>query len=264
MQVEDVSWVGFSARGTPEQQGHLSIGDGLLGEIVIDDEGVHSVVPEVLTDGTTRVRGQELQRSGLRSGGSHDDSVFHGAGLLEDFDEVGDGGPLLTDGDVNAIELLLLVAGLEVGLLVDDGVDGDGCFSGLTVANDELSLASADGDETVDGLEAGLHRLVHGLAGNDAGGLELDSPLVVGLDGALAVNGVSESVEDSAKHFHSDGDVDDGSCALHDVAFLDLSGVDESAYLSLPRTTIPTLSVSRLSAMPRTPELNSTISPAWT
>mmetsp|Transcript_108989 Transcript_108989/g.150729 ORF Transcript_108989/g.150729 Transcript_108989/m.150729 type:complete len:206 (-) Transcript_108989:19-636(-) len=34
--------------------------------------------------------------------------------------------------------------------------------------------------------------------------------------------------------------------------------------LSLPKTTIPTLSVSRLRAIPLTPEVNSTISPAWT
>merc|ERR1740117_1007314 len=37
-----------------------------------------------------------------------------------------------------------------------------------------------------------------------------------------------------------------------------------ATYLSLPSTTIPTLSVSRLRAIPLTPELNSTISPAWT
>lgn len=35
-------------------------------------------------------------------------------------------------------------------------------------------------------------------------------------------------------------------------------------YLSLPKTTTPTLSVSKLRAIPLTPELNSTISPAWT
>ena len=35
-------------------------------------------------------------------------------------------------------------------------------------------------------------------------------------------------------------------------------------YLSFPRMTIPTLSVSRLRAIPITPDLNSTISPAWT
>ena len=35
-------------------------------------------------------------------------------------------------------------------------------------------------------------------------------------------------------------------------------------YLSLPKMTIPTLSVSKLRAIPLTPDLNSTISPAWT
>ena len=40
--------------------------------------------------------------------------------------------------------------------------------------------------------------------------------------------------------------------------------VSLETYLSLPKTTIPTLSVSKLSAIPLTPELNSTISPACT
>ena len=35
-------------------------------------------------------------------------------------------------------------------------------------------------------------------------------------------------------------------------------------YLSLPKTTTPTLSLSRLRDIPLTPEANSTISPAWT
>ena len=35
-------------------------------------------------------------------------------------------------------------------------------------------------------------------------------------------------------------------------------------YLSLPKMTIPTLSVSKLRAIPLTPDLNSTISPACT
>ena len=48
------------------------------------------------------------------------------------------------------------------------GVDRDGGLAGLAVADDQLALAAADGDQRVDGLEAGLHRLVHRLARNDA------------------------------------------------------------------------------------------------
>ena len=60
-------------------------------------------------------------------------------------------------------------------LLVDDGVDDDGGLAGLAVADDQLALAAADRDQRVDRLDAGLHRLVHRLARNDAGRLHLDA-----------------------------------------------------------------------------------------
>lgn len=50
----------------------------LFGQIVVDDEPVHSVVSEVLSHGTAGVRGQVLQGSGLGSGGGHDDGVLDG------------------------------------------------------------------------------------------------------------------------------------------------------------------------------------------
>ena len=68
--------------------------------------------------------------------------------IAEDLHDVGDGGSLLTDGDVDAVELLALlgVAVEEGALLVDDGVNSDGSLSSLSVTNDKLSLASANGD----------------------------------------------------------------------------------------------------------------------
>ena len=44
-------------------------------------------------------------------------------------------------------------------------------FAGLAVADDELTLAAADRDHRVDGLQAGLHRLGRRLALDDAGAL---------------------------------------------------------------------------------------------
>ena len=43
----------------------------------------------------------------------------------------------------------------------------------LAVANDELALATANGDERVDGLEAGLHRLADRLPRDDTRRLDL-------------------------------------------------------------------------------------------
>jgi len=68
--------------------------------------------------------------------------------ISEDLDDVGNGRSLLTDGNVDAVKLLgvISVGVVEGGLLVDDGIDGDGGLASLSITNDELSLASANGD----------------------------------------------------------------------------------------------------------------------
>jgi hypothetical protein len=68
--------------------------------------------------------------------------------IFKDLHNVGDGRSLLADSDVDAVKLLgvLSVGVVEGGLLVDDGIDGDGSLSSLSVTNDELSLATTDGD----------------------------------------------------------------------------------------------------------------------
>ena len=77
--------------------------------------------------------------------------------------------------------------------------------------------------EGVDGLEASLHRLVHGLSGDNTWRFQLDSGTFVGLDGAFAIDGVTERVNDSSEHALTDGHIDDGSGCLDDITFLDLS-----------------------------------------
>ena len=38
VQVEDITGVSLTTGGTTEQEGHLTIGDSLLGQIVVDDQ----------------------------------------------------------------------------------------------------------------------------------------------------------------------------------------------------------------------------------
>jgi len=44
---------------------HLAVGDGLLGQVVEDDERVHAVVAEVLADGAAGVGRKELRGQGV-------------------------------------------------------------------------------------------------------------------------------------------------------------------------------------------------------
>ena len=77
--------------------------------------------------------------------------------------------------------------------------------------------------ERVDGLETSLHGLVHGLARDNTGSLELNSLSLVGDDGTLTVDGLTESIDDTAEHAGTDGNVDDRTGSLDNISFLNFS-----------------------------------------
>ena len=81
-----------------------------------------------------------------------------------------------------------------------------GGLAGLAVADDQLALAAADRGHRVDRLDAGLQRLVHGLAAHDA--RAPGSPCAAGCvadEVALAVDRLAERVDDAAEHAVADG-----------------------------------------------------------
>jgi hypothetical protein len=61
-------------------------------------------------------RNYVLERGGLGGSGGNDDGVLHGVVLLKGLDELGNGGSLLTNGDVDAVKLLGLVGALVPSL----------------------------------------------------------------------------------------------------------------------------------------------------
>lgn len=52
MQVENVTGVSLTSGGTTEEEGHLTVSNGLFGEIVEDDDGVLATVSEILPNGS--------------------------------------------------------------------------------------------------------------------------------------------------------------------------------------------------------------------
>jgi len=89
MEIENITGVSFTTRGTSQKEGHLSVSNSLLGQIVIDDESVHTVVTEVFSEGASGVRGNELEGSGLGSGGGNNDRVAECTSVVEGLHDVG-------------------------------------------------------------------------------------------------------------------------------------------------------------------------------
>ena len=156
VQVEYVAGVGFASRRPSDEQGHGSVCYGVLGEVIVDEQHVLALMHEVLAHAAARVRSYELQRGGLGRRRGNDHGVIHGSRGLQHAYYLRHRGPLLAYGDVYADDVS--------ALLIQYGIDRYGRLSGLAVSYYELSLAPADRDHGVYGLDARLQRFADALS----------------------------------------------------------------------------------------------------
>ena len=112
-------------------------------------------------------------------------------------------------------------------LLVDNGINSNGSFSSLSITNNQFSLSSSDWYQGVDGLESGLHGLVHRLSWDNTWSFELNSLSLVGLDWTGTVNWITKGVDDSTEKAFTDWDIDNGTSSLDNISFLNLSIVTQ-------------------------------------
>jgi hypothetical protein len=168
LQKNVLSWVSLTSWWTTEQEGHLTVGNSLLGQIVVDDDGVLSVITEPLTHGASREWSQELKWGSLGGSSGNNDGVLHGIILLKGLDELSDSGTLLSNSNVHTVQLLDLIGSIVPSLLVEDGIESDGSLTGLTITNDQLTLSTSNWNHGVDGLETSLDWLTDGLTWENA------------------------------------------------------------------------------------------------
>merc|ERR1712215_124809 len=204
-----------------EQERHLSVGNSLLGQVVEDDDSVHSIVTEVFSHGNSRVGSKILQRGSIGSSGRNNSGVFHGISICEPLDNLGNSGSLLSNSNVNAVKFLLGITSFVEPLLVDDGVNSNSSFSSLSVSNDQLTLSTANWHKGVDSLDTSLHRLADGLSWDDTRGLKTNSELLLCSQGTLAINWVSKSIDNTSKNFHANGNIHNSTGSLDNITFLD-------------------------------------------
>ncbi len=145
--------------------------------------------------------------------------VIHRAVFAELFDRAGHGRFLLPNRHVKALHARIA--------LVDDRVDGDCCLTCLTVTNDQFALATANRGHRVDGLDAGLQRLMHGLAFRHTGGDHFDRAALVGHNRAFAVERIPQRIDHAAQEFVTHGHAQQGSGAANFFTFVDVQIVAE-------------------------------------
>ena len=142
------------------------------------------------------------------------------------------------------------------GLLIQDCVDSDRRLACLPISNDELSLTPTNRDQAINCLETCSHWLMKALPWDDSWSFQLHSSTLFSVDGSLPIDWCAECIDNSTQELIPNRNIDDRACALHTVT------LNNGTVIS--KTTTPTLSVSKFSAIPFKPLGNSTISPALT
>ena len=83
MQVKNVSRVGFAARGAAEQKRYLTVGNGLLGEVIINNQCRATGIAKEFSDGSARKGSKKLQGRRVCCVRSHDGRVGHSSLVFE-------------------------------------------------------------------------------------------------------------------------------------------------------------------------------------
>src|SRR5690606_18669380 len=110
--------------------------------------------------------------------------------------------------------------------LIDDCVDGDGGLTSLPVADDQLTLSTADGNHRVDGFNTSLQWLLYWFTVDNSRRLSFHWHFVALTgDGTFTVDGFSEGIDHAANHSFTYLDGGDLSGTGNLGSFLDAAGV---------------------------------------
>ena len=90
MKVENISRISLTTGWAAKNQGHLAIGNSLLGKVIKDDENVLTLIHEIFGESTSGVGCEELVGCRVRSGSRNDDGVVESAGFFENGNGPGD------------------------------------------------------------------------------------------------------------------------------------------------------------------------------
>ena len=144
MQIKHIARIGFTSWRTAQEQRDLAVSPGMLGKIIIDDEASRPLSMNSSPMAQPEYGAIYCIAADSSAADNHHNGMLHRAIMFQDGNGPRHRGFLLADGYIDADQIF--------PALIDDRIDGDGCFSGLAVANDQFASARArSGIMAVDG-----------------------------------------------------------------------------------------------------------------
>ena len=168
---------------------------------------------EILAHRAACIRRDILQGARFGSGCRNNDGIIHSAGILQFIHKSGNRRSLLSDSDIDTDYIL--------PLLVDNGIDSNRCLTGLSVADNQLSLSPSDRNHGVNGFDSSLQRLFNRLSFDNAGCRTFYSTELRALNGACSINRLSDGIHYSTNQRLANRYRNNSSCTLYTLSFLD-------------------------------------------
>ena len=110
MQVEHITGVSLAPRRTAQEQGDRTVRLSLLAQVIEYDKHVLAVIHPVLADSRAGIWSNVFETCRIRSGGSYDSRIFHGAGIFQRSAHSSDRRAFLANSHINAAHLFQRVA----------------------------------------------------------------------------------------------------------------------------------------------------------
>ena len=213
MQIEYIARISLTARRTLQQKRQRTVSNRMLGQIVVNDQYVLALMHEKLCHSCTGIGRDILQRCRLTGGSGYQDRIVHGTIFCQCIYDLGNRRGLLTDGHIHTDHIF--------ALLVNDGVCSNGCLTGLTVTDDQLTLSAADGEHGVNGQNTGLQRYRNGFTGGNARGFMLDGAIFLNIKITFAVDGLTQSVDHTSQKLLGYRNTGFAACTGHSCSCFD-------------------------------------------
>ena len=199
MQIEHVARISLTSRWTSNQQRHLTISSGLFRQVIVKDNRMHTVVTEIFTHSCSGVRGNKLQWSCFRSSGCNHNGIIHSAIVAQSFYHLCYRRAFLTNGNINAKQFFAVIfCHVISAFLIDDCINNNRSLTGLTVANNQLTLTASNRNKRINSFQSGLYRFMHAFSRNNARSFNFSVAILLGFYAPHAVNRVAQSVNHTA------------------------------------------------------------------
>ena len=155
-------------------------------------------ITEIFSDSRTCKRGIILEGRRICCRSCNDDGIIHCSLLFQGIHYGSYRRAFLADGHINAIDR---IPGEICLALIENGVDRYRSLAGLTVADYEFALTTADRNHRINGFEACLKRFGNRLTKDDSWSLPFKWHLTkISPDRTLSVKRFSQRIDNSPKH----------------------------------------------------------------